>query len=176
MDISWGAVGAAAIGAIVSLLTLIISKEAKTSEFRQLWIDALRTDVAEAISSTSMLLPLLSEREEGAAFKTVHAEFGKTTAALARIELRLNLLEDDHVALRDLIRETEQMVRDAENRSYDPEAAEDLSCRVISQTQAILKREWDRVRDGETTFQVTKACALLLLVGAFFFGLAKLGA
>lgn len=40
-----GAIGAALIAATVSLLGLIISKEQKTSEFRQAWIDALRSDL-----------------------------------------------------------------------------------------------------------------------------------
>ena len=48
-DVAIGAVVAALIAAIVSLLGLIISKEQKTSEFRQAWIDALRSDLTHLI-------------------------------------------------------------------------------------------------------------------------------
>lgn len=169
MDVSFGAVGAAAIGAIVSLLTLIISKEAKTSEFRQAWIDALRADIAEAISKTSFLLMILYDRHEGHVITGLNETYSQTSAALARIELRLNLLEDDHIALQGLIREAERMIRAAEDGEYDPERASALSDRTVQQTQVILKKEWDRVRNGETTFQQTKACALLILIGAAFY-------
>lgn len=40
-SISIGAVGAAIIAGFFSIVSLIIGKEQKTSEFRQAWIDAL---------------------------------------------------------------------------------------------------------------------------------------
>lgn len=167
MDVSVGAIGAAAIAAGVSLLSLVITKEGKTSEFRQAWIDALRSDVAEAVSKTSLLLLILNDRQSGGTADGLDKTFAETSAALARIELRLNLLEDDHVELQGLIREAENMIRQAENGSYDPHAAEELSDRTILQTQQILKAEWDRVRRGETTFQQMKfGAGLVLLVAA----------
>jgi hypothetical protein len=36
-------------GSAVTYIGLLISKESKTSEFRQEWIDALRNDIAEQI-------------------------------------------------------------------------------------------------------------------------------
>jgi hypothetical protein len=169
LNISFGAVGAAAIGAVVSLLTLIISKEAKTSEFRQAWIDALRSDIAEAISKTSLLLMILYDRHEGGETKGLNETYAQTSAALARIELRLNLLEEDHVALQGLVQEAEKMIREAEDGQYEPERASDLSDRTVRQTQAILKKEWDRVRNGEATFQLTKASAALILLGSAYY-------
>jgi hypothetical protein len=171
LDISFGAIGAAAIGAVVSLLTLIISKEGKTSEFRQAWIDALRSDIAEAISKTSLLLMILYDRHENGETKGLNETFAQTSAALARIELRLNLLEEDHVALRDLVREAEEMIGFAEDGVYDPVKAADLSNRTVHQTQIILKKEWDRVRRGEATFQLTKSCAALILLGSVYYAL-----
>ena len=47
-SVAVGAVVAALIAGTVSLLGLIISKEQKTSEFRQAWIDALRNDLITA--------------------------------------------------------------------------------------------------------------------------------
>jgi hypothetical protein len=49
-DQAVGAVAAALIAGLISLLGLIISKEQKVSDFRQAWIDALRSDIAAVIT------------------------------------------------------------------------------------------------------------------------------
>jgi hypothetical protein len=97
-DIPIGAVAAAIIGAGASLISLIITKQNKTSEFRQAWVDALRTDIAEGIAAVSLLLalfkqPLDNERKlSGKLFEA----WSRTKVALARVQLRLNMAEDDH--------------------------------------------------------------------------------
>jgi hypothetical protein len=170
-DISVGAIGAAAIGGVASLLTLVISKESKTSEFRQTWIDAFRNDVAEAIGSLTLLLPLFSERDGTSDGKELHEPLLRASSALARVELRLNLLEEDHQDLQNLIHEAEQAFHDAENGAYDSDAANDMSRRIVDKTQMILKSEWDRVRNGEPAFQMAKAGAVLLVVSAALYAM-----
>jgi len=54
-DAAIGAVVAALIAGIVSLLGLIISKEQKTSEFRQAWIDALRCDLTAFLTQINAI-------------------------------------------------------------------------------------------------------------------------
>jgi len=46
-----GPIIAAIIGAVVTLASLIISKESKLSEFRQAWIDSLRQEIADFLSN-----------------------------------------------------------------------------------------------------------------------------
>ncbi|MBS3927686.1 MAG: hypothetical protein KGZ65_03740 [Sphingomonadales bacterium] len=46
-----GPIIAAIIGAVVTLASLIISKESKLSEFRQAWIDSLRQEIADLLSN-----------------------------------------------------------------------------------------------------------------------------
>lgn len=46
-----GPIIAAIIGAVVALVSLIISKESKLSEFRQAWIDSLRQEIADFLSN-----------------------------------------------------------------------------------------------------------------------------
>lgn len=55
-----GAITAALITAAISLLGLIISKEQKVSEFRQAWIDALRTELSSVISHANALCDVRS--------------------------------------------------------------------------------------------------------------------
>jgi hypothetical protein len=169
VNLSVGAIGAAAIGGVVSLLSLVISKESKTSEFRQAWIDAFRNDVAEAISSLTLLLYLFDGRSEESDPTKMHESLLQANGALVRIELRLNLVEDDHKDLQLLIREAEEKFHDAEDGKYDAKAANDLSLRIIDKTQIILKWEWDRVRNGEPAFQMAKAGAILMIVGTAFY-------
>lgn len=54
-DAAVGAVTAALIAGIISLLGLIISKEQKTSEFRQAWIDALRADLTAYLTQVNAI-------------------------------------------------------------------------------------------------------------------------
>jgi hypothetical protein len=49
-DSSLGPIIAATVAGAVSLVSLIISKENKTSEFRQLWIDALRSELSKYVA------------------------------------------------------------------------------------------------------------------------------
>lgn len=58
-DISIGAIGAALIAGIVSLLGLIISKEQKTSEFRQTWVDSLRSEITSYLTSFNAIADAL---------------------------------------------------------------------------------------------------------------------
>jgi hypothetical protein len=43
----------------IAYFASILSKEQKTSEFRQIWIDALRQDVAEYIGSVEVIIAIL---------------------------------------------------------------------------------------------------------------------
>jgi hypothetical protein len=47
-----GPIVAAVIAGAVAFLASVFSKEQKTSEFRQAWIDSLRNDLSELISIT----------------------------------------------------------------------------------------------------------------------------
>ena len=58
-----GAITAALITGFLSLLGLIISKEQKTSEFRQQWIDALRQELAEFLGYAEITATLRSMLE-----------------------------------------------------------------------------------------------------------------
>ena len=54
-DVAIGAIAAALIAGLISLLGLIISKEQKTSEFRQAWIDGLRSELSLVIAHANAL-------------------------------------------------------------------------------------------------------------------------
>ena len=163
-DAAIGAIVAAIIAAAISLLTLIIAKENKISEFRQEWVNELRNDIASAISSVSTINLLFGTEQQNGHKKEYVEAWTRTSETLARVELRLNLTETDHEGLQMLIREAEALIRNGEQGVYNQQAAETLQDRVVLQTQTILKREWNRVRDGEPIFQLAKSISAAIFV------------
>jgi hypothetical protein len=91
VGLPWAAVATllgATITGLFALLQLIISKETKVSEFRQAWIDGLRSDVAEYIGalrlfvSIHLLHPRIRRQRIGDLFQ-------QTVDAQTRVQLRL---------------------------------------------------------------------------------------
>jgi hypothetical protein len=163
-DFSIGAIGAASIAAVISLIGLIVAKENKTSEFRQDWINALRENISDAIAAVSAFsiysgMQLTSENAE-----SIAELWRKVLKSLAQIELRLNVYEDDHHALQQKIRKAESLIKSISGGEDLSNQLETLQDEVVELSQTILKREWDRVRAGEATFQITKY-ALMSVVG-----------
>jgi hypothetical protein len=100
-DIAIGAVVAAFIAALVSFLSLIISKEQKTSEFRQAWIDALRSDIAAVVAHANAIHGAAAA-QFGTAAKTwvaAREDFVGINQASANIRLRLNCKEKESQAV-----------------------------------------------------------------------------
>ena len=95
-DAALGAIVAASIAAVISLLSLIIAKEHKTSEFRQAWIDSLRTEIAMFIAHLnaihgSLSTPTVSAEELWVRAKDDYLGANRTAAS---IRLRLNSKEE----------------------------------------------------------------------------------
>ena len=67
-EISIGAVGAATIAGLVSMLGLIIGKEQKVSEFRQIWIDQLRKCFVDYLVSINAVCDILRLKKSGKDF------------------------------------------------------------------------------------------------------------
>jgi hypothetical protein len=130
------------------------------SSKRQVWIDELRKDVAEALALLSRIeelkrpSPDLSREEQLDVFDTrMEAEL-RAVELLMRVKLRLNPNEQAH---NDLVAAFEELSRAAP----DPQSGETDEARrrlqaefgaarenVLKITQKILKSEWNRVRRG----------------------------
>jgi hypothetical protein len=59
-----GAIIAASITGTVSFINLITSKDQKTSEFRQEWINSLRDDIAEFLAHVVTVFDMLSAKSK----------------------------------------------------------------------------------------------------------------
>jgi hypothetical protein len=162
-----GPISAAVVAGSIAFLASVFTKEGKTSEFRQAWIDGLRNDIAEFVSAFYWLsdqAPLIEgDTDEG--LKQLKEEFLKAELMQARIELRINPKEhaDFVKALRGLVRIESFTFGESESRDA---AVEEF----VVQSQKLLKKEWKRVKRGEPAYFLTKWLSLLLVACAVGFG------
>ncbi len=165
-----GPVLAALIAASVAFLASVLSKESKTSEFRQAWIDHLRNDLADFVGVYTVLADMVQSVDEGEGFnewvKSVKSEMLQVESAKARIVLRLNPDEHNTLISRITALTSHQVI-------YGDEGDRDRMLDVlVAESQAVLKLEWRRVKRGERVYQFTKwaslgVVVLLMLAAAF---------
>ncbi len=164
-----GAIAAAVIGGAISFIVTVLSKEQKTSEFRQAWIDALRNDLSEfvaAVDGISSFLRLKISRghvpEQLTDFLAErYDDVHRMGVSYHRILLRLNPKE--HTKLIDALKEL-LSVMSSHRLALDEAQVDRLTRGVIAEAQTVLKREWRRVKRGELAFFLTKYVSLALLL------------
>ena len=177
--IAIGVITAALIAGSFSYLNLVISKEQKISEFRQGWIDSLRNDIAEYCSAAVFLssaYDLLEKDVPGKPssleyLKAIESQTEKATHAYTSIVLRINPEDKDeklkvhNIALLDVLARSRRALRD-DNFAEAKGLLDDLQLKA----RPILKLEWNRVRDGEPLFRLTRWAAFLIIAGSLAIG------
>lgn len=143
---------AAVIAGLISVVTLTLSKEQKTSEFRQAWIDGLRQDLAEFLASAramaraSQELAALGFKYESAPFKMSGSQIGEVRKAVDvvfyRIKLRLNPDEREHKELlRLLTRAIDEQNAQLQSESLDVKGILDAIDVAAEYARPVLKAE-----------------------------------
>ena len=174
-----GAIIAAIIAGGISFVTAVLSKDQKTSEFRQAWIDAFRNDIAEYASlflNISDGVRIIVQRGDSKSQIREYIEskselFVRMALTETRIKLRANPVE--HEELLNVISSIKKYPRS--DKSFDPVAAEALIESMTKETQNILKREWKRVKRGEPVFVFTKFMSLIIILVAVLFAISFYG-
>jgi gas vesicle protein len=171
-----GAITAALIGGTISFISMMLSKDQKTTEYRQNWIDMLRNDISDfvALFSTITSYEIIAfgkSKKQGDAFvEESQEDWYKLNRLASNIQLRLN--PELHKELIQHILDATNLAADtnAETRTLEQIAL--METQIISASQTVLKDEWQRVKRGEWSFFITKWTALLfVLVGGLFFAL-----
>lgn len=154
-----GAIVAAFIAGIVSLLGLIVSKEQKTSEFRQAWIDALRSEISMLISHANAIhgASVAGSASLRDAWTDMRTDFVGINEAAAKIRLRLNASEESSRAILQTVEEIERAL--APGNAIHHEELNKIEKRLVDKTTIVLKREWERVKRGEMSYKIAKALA-----------------
>jgi hypothetical protein len=170
-DAAIGAIAAALIAGVISLLGLIISKEQKTSEFRQSWIDGLRSELSLVIAHANAIYGAGAATTGNVAsgggdaaelWKVVREDFVGINEATARIRLRLNPREAQAQAVLAAIEDLERLLSPGRVMNYVE--INDLEKRLVSEAQVLLKAEWVRVQKGESTYRIARFAALAIIV------------
>jgi hypothetical protein len=173
-DAAIGSIVAAIVGGTVVFVSAVLTKENKTSEFRQEWIDSLRTDIADFIAGMTEIAAAMRAKasvKEGNPNDILFDNFDlvhKIESLEHRIVLRLNAKE--HVRLIQLIRNFRENI--IQSHKGPPDAGKALERAlidgVVGESQQILKGEWERVKRGELAFRITKwgagVAAVVLLI------------
>lgn len=153
---------ASTIAATIAFIGLIISKENKTSEFRQQWIDALRSELADLISSAISIQGSLSVKRAGVGGETWEAtasHFAAINKATALVRLRLNPGEASSGKVLAVIEKFESAFS---SRNPDPATLNALAKELVKESQSVLKNEWERVKQGELVFRIAKWGSLIV--------------
>lgn len=158
---------AALIAAAITFVNLTLTKEQKTSEFRQAWIDALRQDLAAYFATARAFARITQElkhfgggSKEGAPLAFSEEKIGELRYQIAetryRIQLRLNLSEPEHKELLRLM----QVVIDKQQQTQSGASETEATLQAIETAAAyapqILKTEWERVKRGELPFRLAR--------------------
>ncbi len=147
------ATDAALIGTAVTLIGILITNQAKVSEFRQLWINALRDDAATLISHTLIIHAAHHGDNVDESFLQVH----QTTA---RIVLRLNPKEKKSQAIITAMNE----MRNANHSATEFSVLNDRIGVFTKAVQDVLRTEWKRVKWGEPLYRGVFAILAIVLV------------
>jgi hypothetical protein len=169
-----GTVFAAMVAGLISFVVTILTKEQKTSEFRQTWIDALRQELSDFVATR---IPI-------ADIATLKLKQGKTEAEVRdfmlnecqsevkqllglRLRILLRLNPDEHTTLINLIEKV---------YSYGPACdqphildMDKLEAEFVAESQRVLKKEWKRVKRGELTFFLTKWFSFAIFLSSLVF-------
>ncbi|MEH0197125.1 hypothetical protein V7S57_16750 [Caulobacter sp. CCNWLY153] len=169
-DISIGAVGAAIIAGLVSLLGLVIGKEQKVSEFRQAWINDLRKCIIDYLACINAISDVIRLNKSGKAVDSsaLLGNYKNLNEASHGITLRINPDEEPSKALLFQMKEFETLA--GQNAKLTPENIKEVEEKFIECSQSLLRFEWRRVKRGERTYYVTKYIVIgmiLIMLVAF---------
>lgn len=171
---------AAVIAGLISVVTLTLTKEQKTSEFRQAWIDGLRQDLSEFFASARAMTRAFEEfakfgsQYESMPFTMPPTQIGAIRQAVAvafyRIKLRLNAEETEHKELLRLL----TLISDEQNQqllaqSFDANKVLQVVETAAEYARPVLKAEWKRVKQGEPQFRLVRNWLVPMVFGLCIF-------
>jgi hypothetical protein len=158
---------AALIASAISFVNLTLTKEQKTSEFRQAWIDALREDLATFFASTRAFARAAQEALAPKSHGEGDAPLAMTRERVSdlryqvaetryRIQLRLNPKEAEHIELLRLMGVAIAKQQEVLEGRITTEAALPAVDTAAAYAPQVLKAEWERVKKGELPFRLVR--------------------
>lgn len=158
---------AALIAAAVAFVNLTLTKELKTSEFRQAWIDALREDLAQFLGAARAFARAVEVvHTYGPEYKNKVQLFisedkiselrYQAAETLSRIRLRLNPEEPEHEELLRLLIKAVRIQNETLANGGSVQTVLDAVDSANNYARPVLKKEWNRVKAGELPFRIVR--------------------
>lgn len=137
----------AVLAGVVSIVGLVITKENKISEFRQLWINDLRNSLVK-LSKNMFILQCM--HAENAPRAGITNQSINVKESISEVYLRINKLNPNKEELKliDVIEELDYFIGAYGNKDYN-----DLDKKLIHASASVLKSEWTRVKNGEKKYR-----------------------
>jgi hypothetical protein len=159
---------AALITGAISFVNLVLTKEQKTSEFRQAWVDGLRNDLASFFAAARVFARAVEKAildNDSKALAQRESDLRHQAADThCKIKLRLNPDEEEH---KELLRLIDRAITEQNTMlTQKTDITETIRAIDIATEYArpILKKEWVRVKEGESSFQVARNLAFIVVV------------
>lgn len=168
IQVTYGAIAAAAIAGIFSVLTLILSREQKVSEFRRNWLEDIRSELAVFLAHANLFATFYEQSQEETdvadILSGVKTEIVGMNDAASRLRLRLGSSDAIEANLLARVCEIQKLINGFEDITADQMST--LQDQVISDARVLMKSEWKRVKKGETVYRIVKIAAFIALVFA----------
>ena len=167
-----GAIAAATLTALVTLIGLILTKEQKVSEFRQEWINSLRAELSTYLTNVNLARDLnnVDYANYEAKVKAQSDTYSKMNMSSFSINLRIN--PDEKLSQDVLGPMIEFQTMLATGGKIHPDAIRPVEQRFLKAAKALLKSEWKRVKKGELTFRIARAASISIVVIGLIIGTA----
>jgi hypothetical protein len=147
ISIIWGGLAAAAVTAIGSIASALVSKTIKIAEFRQAWINSLREDITSYLKAVDTIhYRVAMTARPGATtddLDMLETARNEAMRAYRLVLLRLNMTEDAHIQL---AHELNGLML-VKTKTVDTAQVE----RVIQRAREVLRHEWSVTKYGILT-------------------------
>jgi hypothetical protein len=168
---------AAFLTAVIALVNMLNSKDQKTTEFRQQWINALRGHISEfaaqarwiggAVEQAKRFDPNCFSRDSKA-YDSYASSRERISVAYYSICLHFKPSDKDFASLDTHMREVLTLLARPSELRFG--TVSDSLGQLTDEAKRILKTEWKRVKAGELTYRITKYAAMLVILGSLIGG------
>ncbi|EMI4427845.1 hypothetical protein V6478_001198 [Providencia rettgeri] len=155
---------AAVLAGVVSIVGLVIAKESKISEFRQLWINDLRNSLVKLNKNMFILQEM---HINNTSLDEIIQHKANVRESLSEVYLRINKLRPntEEVELIDVIENLKAALYHFPTSNLF-ECYED---RLTLASASVLKKEWERVKTGEKIYRFwTQVFTCMFFITIFY--------
>jgi hypothetical protein len=165
--VAMATVSASLIAATIAFVNLTLTKELKTSEFRQAWINALREDLSVFFACARAFARATEEQHKfnGTQEKVNAFEISKEKVSdiryqvaevYSRITLRLNPEDSEHEELLRLMAVAISKQNEALSTKSNSQETMKAIVRATDYSRPLIKKEWNRVKSGEPAYRYAR--------------------